>query len=48
MDNIIMWLTGGAELLPEIEAVIKLALMFYAYGLIVDLMHIFDGGSKRL
>lgn len=48
MDEIIMWLTGGAELLPEIVVVIKLALMFYAYGLIVDLMHIFDKGAKRL
>ena len=48
MDEIIMWLTGGMELLPEIVVIIKLALMFYAYGLIVDLMHIFDKGAKRL
>ena len=48
MDGIIMWLTGGTELLPEIVVVVKLSLMFYAYGLIVDLMHIFDKGAKRL
>lgn len=48
MDNIINWLTGGVELLPELTVIIKLALLFYSYRLVLDLMQIFSKGGRRL
>lgn len=48
MENILMWLTGGVEVFPEVLIIVKLSLMMFAYNCVMDLMGLFVRGSRSL
>lgn len=46
MDGILNWLFAGAEVIPELVVIVKLSLMYYALGFIVDILDICKKGVK--
>lgn len=46
MDGILDFITGGMAVCPEVMAVIRFALVFYALNLILDILDLCRRGGR--
>lgn len=46
MDGILNFILGGLTVCPEVVVIIKFALIFYAYNLIVDILDMCKRGGR--
>ena len=46
MDEILNWLIGGLDVIPELVVIVKLSLMYYALNFILDIIDLCKKGAR--